>query len=231
MEGQTMSASTKQAKQLPTAKSEADLISELEKIGAEAAELAKEIEGLEERRATELAGDANSKRLDEIEETIARFTRERARRLGRIKAIDERLIPAARREETRVTMEARVKEYDRQRGLLEQAYASVDGAIEMLSRVAAEIPWQHPHPELKMRMLKEEIGFDAAELAETPPLLQPSPHTVATDKKLERLVELASQLAGRLEYMHGWSGALTTRGREAEQRKRAEAAATYTARL
>jgi hypothetical protein len=73
-----------------------------------------------------------------------------------------------------------------------------------------------------MRQLAEEIGFDSAELGEKPPALDPP---ARFDNELRELMALSRKIAGRMEYLHLSWGALTQRGKEAERRRRAEAAA------
>ena len=118
-------------------------------------------------------------------------------------------------------MDARVKEHARLAGLLDESGASLRNALEALRQVDANLPWDHPHPELSMRQLAEEIGFDAAELGEKPPALQ---QPTRFDNELGELIALSRKIAGRMEYLHAGYGPLTQRGKE-ERRKRAAAAA------
>jgi hypothetical protein len=92
-----------------------------------------------------------------------------------------------------------VKEHARLGGLLDGSGASLCGVLETLRQVDAGIPWDHPHPELSMRQLAEEISYDAAELGEKPPALQQPPRF---DNELGELIALSRKLAGRLEYLH-----------------------------
>jgi hypothetical protein len=228
MEGRkAMSTETKEirkAAKLPSIKSEAELGSEREKLLAQIDDFDKELEGIAEKHAQELAADSpNGQRLDELEEIRDRFNSERERLVGRVKALEERSIPAARREATRVTMEARRKEFDRQRALIVQSHAAVRGAIETLRKVKAEIPWEHPHPEFLLLQLTEELGFDASELGEKPPALEPAPNIF---NELGELIGLAREIAGRVEYQHAGYGPLTMRGKVAATRRRNEAAAS-----
>jgi hypothetical protein len=73
-----------------------------------------------------------------------------------------------------------------------------------------------------MRQLAEEISFDSAELGEKPLVLDPP---ARFDNELRELMALSRKIAGRMEYSHLSWGALTQRGKEAERRRRAEAAA------
>jgi hypothetical protein len=73
-----------------------------------------------------------------------------------------------------------------------------------------------------MRQLAEEIGFDSAELGEKPGALEPP---ARFDNELREPIGVSRKIAGRMEYSHLSWGALTQRGKEAERRRRGEAAA------
>ena len=187
------------------------------------AEIDADLAKIAERHAGELAADApNEQRISELEEKRDRLARERERLVGRSRAIGDLAIPAAHREATRITMDARRKEYARQGGLLDQSGASLRNALETLRRLDADLPFGEPHPEFLMRQLAEEISFDSAELGEKPSALDPP---ARFDNELRELMALSRKIAGRMEYLHSSWGALTQRGKEAERRRRAEAAA------
>ena len=93
-----MSTETKEirkATKLPSSKSEAELDSEREKLLAQIDDFDKELEGIAEKHAQELAADSpNGQRLDELEEIRDRFMREHERldgpRQGYRRAVDPR---------------------------------------------------------------------------------------------------------------------------------------------
>jgi len=205
-----------------TSRSETELEAEQGKILDQVAEIDADLAKIAERHAGELAADApNEQRISELEEMRDRLARERERFVGRSRAIGDLAIPAAHRETTRITMDARQKEYTRQGGLLDQSGASLRNALETLRRLDGDLPFGEPHPEFLMRQLAEEISFDSAELGEQPPALDPP---ARFDSELRELMALSRKIAGRMEYLHLSWGALTQRGKGV-RRSRAEAAA------
>jgi hypothetical protein len=130
-----------------TNRSETELEAELRKILDQVEEIDADLARIAERHAEELAADApNEQRISELEENRDRLARERERLVGRSRAIGDLAIPAAHREATRITMDARRKEYTRQGGLLDQSRASLRNALETLRRVDADLPLVSPTP-------------------------------------------------------------------------------------
>src|SRR4029077_11253201 len=84
-------------------------------------------------------GCSKRQRISELEEKRDRLARERERLVGRSRALADLAIPAAHREATRITMDARLKEYTRQGGLDSTDLAEKSPALDPPARFDNEL--------------------------------------------------------------------------------------------
>jgi hypothetical protein len=146
---------------------DAELLATLKKAEEERARVERALSEVAEEIADALGAETpDAERRQALNAKRSRLEREREKALARVKEVEKLIASAAARKAAREALATRVEQHQALQSEAETARKILTHLVEVARKAVTEFPWEHSGLHAngnRMRMLLEEIKFDAEE--------------------------------------------------------------------